>query len=127
MMKELSKFIKITVATSYLEGQSDPETHHYVFAYSIEIQNTGTETVRLLSRYWHIKDENDKVQEVTGDGVVGQKPVIFPGKAFNYTSAAIINTEMGTMRGSYIMESSTGVQFSATIAPFLLSTPHITH
>ena len=127
MMKDSSKFIKITVTTSYLEGQSDPETHHYVFAYSIEIQNTGTDMVRLLSRYWHIKDEKEKVQEVTGDGVVGQKPVILPGKSFKYTSAAIINTEMGTMRGDYTMESPTGVKFNATIAPFLLSTPHTTH
>ena len=127
MMEDLSKFIKITVTTSYLEEQSDPETHHYVFAYSIEIQNTGTDMFRLLSRYWHIKDENEKVQEVTGDGVVGQKPVILPGKAFKYTSAAIINTETGTMRANYVMESPSGVQFNAAIAPFLLSTPHTTH
>ena len=126
-MESLSKFVRITVTTSYLESQSDPEAHRFVFTYSIEIQNTGTETVRLLSRYWHIKDENEKVQEVTGDGVVGQKPVIAPGKAFQYTSAAIINTEIGTMRGSYIMESPTGKQFNTPIAPFLLSTPHTTH
>ena len=127
MMEDLSKFVKITVTTSYLESQSDPKAHRFVFAYSIEIQNTGTEKFKLLSRYWHIKDENEKVQEVTGDGVVGQKPVILPGKAFHYTSAAIISTEIGTMRGSYIMESPTGVQFNTSIAPFLLSTPHTTH
>ena len=126
-MENLSKFVRITVTTSYLESQSDPEAHRFVFAYSIEIQNTGTEPFKLLSRYWHIKDENEKVQEVTGDGVVGQKPIIPPGKAFQYTSAAIINTEIGTMRGSYIMESPTGMQFNTPIAPFLLSTPHTTH
>ena len=126
-MENLSKFVRITVTTSYLESQSDPEAHRFVFTYSIEIQNTGTEPFKLLSRYWHIKDENEKVQEVTGDGVVGQKPVILPGKAFQYTSAAIINTEIGTMRGSYIMESPTGMQFNTPIAPFLLSTPHTTH
>ena len=126
-MENLSKFVRITVTTSYLESQSDPEAHRFVFTYSIEIQNTGTEPIKLLSRYWHIKDENEKVQEVTGDGVVGQKPVIAPGKAFQYTSAAIINTEIGTMRGSYIMESPTGMQFNTPIAPFLLSTPHTTH
>ena len=126
-MENLSKFVRITVTTSYLESQSDPDAHRFVFAYAIEIQNTGTEPFKLISRYWHIKDENEKVQEVTGDGVVGQKPVIAPGKAFQYTSAAIINTEIGTMRGSYIMESPTGKQFNTPIAPFLLSTPHTTH
>ena len=126
-MENLSKFVRITVTTSYLESQSDPEAHRFVFTYSIEIQNTGTEPFKLISRYWHIKDENEKVQEVTGDGVVGQKPVILPGKGFQYTSAAIINTEIGTMRGSYIMESPTGMQFNTPIAPFLLSTPHTTH
>ena len=126
-MENLSKFVRITVTTSYLESQSDPDAHRFVFTYSIEIQNTGTEPFKLLSRYWHIKDENEKVQEVTGDGVVGQKPVIAPGKAFQYTSAAIINTEIGTMRGSYIMESPTGKQFNTPITPFLLSTPHTTH
>ncbi len=126
-MENLSKFVRIKVTTSYLESQSDPDAHRFVFTYSIEIQNTGTEPFKLLSRYWHIKDENEKVQEVTGDGVVGQKPVIAPGKAFQYTSAAIINTEIGTMRGSYIMESPTGKQFNTPIAPFLLSTPHTTH
>ena len=127
MMGDSSKFIKITVATSYLESQSDPDTHNYVFAYSIEILNSGLENVRLLSRHWHIEDENEKVQEVTGEGVVGQKPLILPGRAFRYTSAAIINTEVGTMRGSYIMESPSGMKFNVSIAPFVLSTPHITH
>ena len=101
---EASEFIKIDVTTSYIREQSDPGADRYVFSYSIKIRNDGNEGVRLLRRYWHIRDETGKIQEVNGDGVVGQKPVILPKQTFGYTSAAIISTETGTMRGNYEME-----------------------
>ena len=124
---EASEFIKIDVTTSYIREQSDPGGGRYVFSYSIKIRNDGNEGVRLLRRYWHIRDEIGKIQEVTGDGVVGQKPVILPKQTFEYTSAAIISTETGTMRGDYEMEYLSGRKFNAPIGSFLLSIPHVTH
>ena len=124
---KLSESIKIGVKTQYLSEQSDPKANRFVFAYSIEIHNAGDEAVELLSRYWHIKDDNEKVQEVSGEGVVGQKPLILPGQAFEYTSGAIIGTETGVMHGSYEMLAASGRKFNAPIAPFLLSMPHTIH
>ena len=124
---EASEFIKIDVTTSYICEQSDPEGGRYVFSYSIKIRNDGNEGVRLLRRYWHIRDEIGKIQEVNGDGVVGQKPVILPKQTFEYTSAAIISTETGTMRGNYEMEYLSGKKFIAPVDSFLLSIPHVTH
>ena len=124
---EASEFIKIDVTTSYIREQSDPGADRYVFSYSIKIRNDGNEGVRLLRRYWHIRDETGKIQEVNGDGVVGQKPVILPKQTFEYTSAAIISTETGTMHGSYQMEYLSGKKFNAPIDSFLLSIPHVTH
>ena len=124
---KLSESIKIGVKTLYLSEQSDPKANRFVFAYSIEIHNAGDEAVELLSRYWHIKDDNEKVQEVSGEGVVGQKPLILPGQAFEYTSGAIIGTETGAMHGSYEMLAASGRKFNAPIAPFLLSMPHTIH
>ena len=124
---EASEFIKIDVATSYIPEQSAPGGGRYVFSYSIKIRNDGNEGVRLLRRYWHIRDEIGKIQEVTGDGVVGQKPVILPKQTFEYTSAAIISTETGTMHGNYEMEYLSGKKFNAPISSFLLSIPHVTH
>ena len=126
-MMGLNESIKIGVKTLYLSEQSDPKANRYVFAYSIEIHNDGDEAVELLSRYWHIKDDNDKVQEVSGEGVVGQKPLIQPGQAFEYTSGAIISTETGVMHGSYAMLTTSGKKFNTPIAPFLLSMPHTIH
>ena len=124
---EVSEFIKIDVTTSYIHEQSDPEGGCYVFSYSITICNDGNEGVRLLRRYWHIRDEIGNIQEVNGDGVVGQRPVILPKQTFEYTSAAIISTETGTMRGNYEMEYLSGRKFYAPIGSFLLSIPHVTH
>ena len=124
---EDNTFIKIGVTTSYVQKRSDPEGDYYVFSYSVKVRNDGNEGVRLLRRYWHIRDEIGKVQEVTGDGVVGQKPVILPKQTFEYTSTAIISTETGTMRGNYEMEYLSGKKFITPVDSFLLSIPHVTH
>lgn len=123
----LNRAIKIEVNARYLQEQSDPAAERYAFAYSVEITNQGTETVKLLNRYWRITDDNNKVEEVRGEGVIGQQPVIHPGQTFHYTSGAIIETEFGTMQGSYEMLASNGETFEATIPPFLLSLPDTVH
>lgn len=119
--------IDISVKTQYLQEQSDPDNNRYVFAYTIDIQNKGEKPVKLLSRHWIITDDNDRVEEVRGTGVVGQQPLIEPGQAFHYTSGAVLTTGFGTMQGSYEMVSADGEKFAATIPAFLLSRPLSVH
>ena len=126
-MKNFSDKIEIIVTTKYLLEQSKPEQNQYFFAYSITVTNKGLETITLLNRYWHIEDDNKKVQEVYGEGVVGQKPQIASGTSFNYTSGAIIATGFGKMHGSYEMQRPSGEKFKTPIPPFFLSIPRTLH
>lgn len=119
--------INITVETSYLDEQSIPEQNRYVFAYTITIKNAGESPVKLLKRHWLITDANNKIQEVRGDGVIGVQPHLAPGKAFTYTSGAILETPVGCMQGSYQMITDDGDSFDALIPVFRLSTPITLH
>jgi len=119
--------IDISVTTQYLQEQSDPENNRYVFAYTIGIENKREQPVKLLSRHWIITDDNDKVEEVRGSGVLGQQPLIEPGQVFHYTSGAVLTTGFGTMQGSYEMLSADGEKFAAPIPAFLLSRPLTVH
>jgi ApaG protein len=119
--------IAVAVATRFLDEQSAPDEGRYVFAYTIRIANTGDVPARLLSRRWLITDANGKVQEVVGEGVVGQQPWLKPGGEFEYTSGAVLETFCGQMRGSYQMLADDGTEFDAEIAPFALSIPRTLH
>lgn len=119
--------IAVSVATDYIEGQSDPEKDRYVFAYTIRIVNKGDISAQLLTRHWVIRDANDKVEEVRGEGVIGEQPRLAPGKEFTYTSGTIIATPVGTMGGSYQMVAEDGTRFDARIPEFTLSMPRILH
>jgi len=119
--------IRIDVETAYIESQSIPEKHHYVFSYTVTIQNKGMIAARLLGRHWIITDANGKVQEVMGEGVVGEKPFLQPGEDFRYTSGTALETPVGSMRGSYQMRSEEGEHFEAPIAPFTLAIPKSLH
>ena len=119
--------IAIEVETTYVREQSLPEQNRYLFAYTITITNTGSIPVQLLSRHWIITDANNKVQEVRGDGVVGEQPHLTPGESFRYTSAAMLETPVGCMQGEYQMIADDGVEFEAEIPAFNLSTPHTIH
>lgn len=119
--------IQVDVETRYIEDQSNPEKNCYVFAYTITIQNTGRQSAQLLTRHWVITDSNQKVQEVRGDGVVGEQPILKPGEQFVYTSGTMLETSVGTMKGSYQMEADDGSHFDATIEEFVLSTPRVLH
>ncbi len=127
MVDSLQNNIKVGVETRYIEEQSNPEQNYFVFAYTITIQNQGRQTAQLLTRHWIITDSNHKVQEVRGDGVVGEQPILEPGEQFVYTSGTMLETSVGTMKGSYQMESGDGSKFDATIEEFVLSTPRILH
>lgn len=122
-----SNDIHIQVRTRYLSEQSNPSESQYAFAYTITIRNLGDQAVKLLSRHWIIKDDNDKVEEVQGPGVVGLQPTIEPGQEFVYSSGAVIPTEFGTMQGSYEMQLTDGTRMQTPIPAFLLSQPHSVH
>jgi ApaG protein len=117
--------IRVDVETSYLDEQSEPKDRRYVFSYTITIRNEGRVPARLLTRHWIITDANGKVQEVRGDGVVGEQPHLKPGQGFRYSSAAMLETPVGSMQGSYEMLTDDGQRFDAPIAPFRLAMPGI--
>ncbi|OOZ38802.1 Co2+/Mg2+ efflux protein ApaG [Solemya pervernicosa gill symbiont] len=119
--------IEVNAETTYIEEQSVPDDGRYVFAYTITIENAGSVAAQLLSRHWLITDANGKVQEVRGEGVVGEKPNLQPGESFRYTSGTMLETEVGSMRGSYQMVAEDGHEFDAEIAPFSLSPPRTLH
>ncbi len=119
--------IESKAQVSYLPEQSDIDARRYVFAYTMTITNTGTVAAQLVSRHWIITDSNNVVQEVKGEGVVGEQPLLEPGQSFTYTSGTYIATPVGTMRGSYQMRAQDGVEFDATIPEFALAMPGMLH
>ena len=119
--------ISVDVETTYIEAQSRPDEDYYMFAYTITIHNRGTTVAQLLSRHWIITDANGQVQEVRGDGVIGQQPLIRPGETFSYTSGTTLKTPVGSMHGSYQMRSESGDHFDTPIHPFSLATPKTLH
>jgi len=119
--------IQIQVATSYVDDESEPDSDRYVFAYTITIANSGDVAAQLISRHWIITDANGKVQEVNGDGVVGEQPLLNPGEEFRYSSGAVLETPVGAMQGLYRMEADGGASFDALIAPFTLAVPGLLH
>ena len=127
MSRQEREIIKINVETNYIEAQSSPEDNRYVFAYTITIQNKGHLRAKLLTRHWIITDGNGKVQEVRGEGVVGEQPELAPGEIYEYTSGTMIETAVGTMGGSYQMIDETGELFDAKIPEFVLSAPRTLH
>ncbi len=119
--------IRIEVETKYIESQSEPDANRYVFSYTITIFNGGHLSAKLLTRHWIITDANGKVQEVRGEGVVGEQPELAPGESYQYTSGTLIETSVGTMGGSYQMVDETGEPFDAEIPEFVLSVPRTLH
>ncbi len=126
-MAAQSSDIEIDVRTRYIPEQSVPGEKRYVFAYTITISNHADEEVQLLYRHWQITDANNKVHEVSGRGVVGETPLIGAGETFQYTSGTLLETEVGSMQGSYDMVSASGASFSAPIEPFSLALPGVVH
>ncbi|MCW8830779.1 MAG: Co2+/Mg2+ efflux protein ApaG [Gammaproteobacteria bacterium] len=119
--------INVEVLPAYLADQSDPSNDHYVFSYTVTIRNNGDHPARLLRRHWIITDGDGQVQEVHGEGVIGEQPHIQPGKDFIYTSGTFMNTPVGTMRGSYQMITDAGETFEADIPDFTLAVPNTLH
>ena len=117
----------IQTQVNYLPDQSDESSSRFVFSYTISISNLGNIAARLISRHWIITDADHHVQEVRGQGVVGEQPFLKPNQSFEYTSGTVLTTPVGTMRGSYQMQAEDGTQFEIEIPQFVLSVPRVLH
>ena len=107
----------------YVPVRSEPENDAYFFAYRVRIENQGEDGVQLVGRRWTITDGDGRVQEVQGEGVVGEQPHLEPGETDEYTSAGPLSTCVGTMQGAYQMVMDSGESFDAEVAPFTLAVP----
>jgi ApaG protein len=112
--------ITITVRPVYLDGQSEVIGKKFVFAYFIRIENNSTGPVKLLRRHWFIRNDRDELREVEGEGVVGQQPVIQPGKGHEYNSYCVLDTFDGNMEGTYLMRRTNGELFYVVVPRFTL-------
>ncbi|HTR54545.1 MAG TPA: Co2+/Mg2+ efflux protein ApaG [Kofleriaceae bacterium] len=119
----LTDGIRVQVQSLYLPEQSSPPDDRYVFAYTITISNESPRTAQLRTRHWIITDARGEIEEVRGDGVVGEQPRLAPGQSFQYTSGCVLTTPVGTMHGSYRFWRDDGSYFDAVIAPFSLCSP----
>lgn len=119
--------IVIETQVKYLPEQSDETADRFVFSYTISITNLGTVAARLISRHWVITDAYNHVQEVRGQGVVGEQPMLQPSQSFEYSSGTVLATQVGTMRGSYQMRGEDGSEFDVEIPEFVLSVPRVLH
>ena len=119
--------IEVSVKVTYLPGQSNVSGSQYAYAYTITITNNGESGAQLRTRHWLIQDESGEVEEVIGEGVIGQQPHLSPGESFEYSSGAIISTVTGSMKGSYGMINDQGQRFEAVIPEFTLSEPYTLH
>ena len=119
--------IAVSSEVSYISSQSDPSANKFVFAYTITISNRGNLSARLIDRHWIITDSNGKIEEVKGEGVIGEPPDLKPGESFRYTSGSMLETPIGSMEGSYGMRAEDGTMFKASIPLFTLSKPNSLH
>jgi ApaG protein len=127
MEKNVPHGIIIQTQVNYLPEQSDESGNRFVFSYTISITNLGNASAKLLSRHWIITDAYNHVQEVRGQGVVGEQPLLKPSQSFEYTSGTVLTTQVGTMRGSYQMQADDGSTFEVEIPQFVLSVPRVLH
>jgi ApaG protein len=122
--EEITRDIKIAVEPDFLEDQSEPDENRYLWSYRVTIENKSKSAVQLLSRYWRITDARGRIREIRGEGVIGEQPVIAPGRAYEYTSGAPLETASGFMTGTYHMRASTGESFEVGIPMFALESPY---
>jgi ApaG protein len=113
--------IEVEVQSAFRPERSEPG--RFLFAYTVRISNRAEMAAQLVSRHWIITDATGHRQEVVGDGVVGQQPLLTPGERFEYTSFCVLETPHGSMRGTYRMQREDGSSFEARIAPFPLVVP----
>jgi ApaG protein len=122
MYSSTTSNVTVSVRPKYLDHESMPDKNIYVWAYTVKIENNGTDIVQLRTRHWKITDAYGRVQEVHGPGVVGEQPVLKPGESFEYTSGTPLSTPSGIMMGTYSMQSPDGSLFDVAIPAFSLDT-----
>jgi len=127
MYERVTRGVKVIVRPQYLDGQSRPDEGHYVWAYTVTIENHSRDTVTLRTRYWKITDAFGTVQEVRGAGVVGEQPTLKPGDSYSYTSGCPLKTSSGFMVGAYQMQLVSGEFINVEIPAFSLDSPHEKH
>ena len=121
----VTRGIRVSVRSFYLEDQSEPQRGQYVWAYRVEVANEGLVTVQLRARTWNITDGQGRTQRVHGEGVIGEQPTLEPGETFEYTSGTPLPTPSGFMRGAYHMiETVSGEAFDVAVPAFSLDSPH---
>jgi ApaG protein len=123
MYRAVTRQIEVTVEPNFMPERSSAEKREYFWSYTIVITNSGTETVQLRTRHWIITDATGRQQEVRGEGVVGEQPVLAPGERFEYTSGVPLTTASGIMAGRYMMVSETGERFEIEVPAFSLDSP----
>ena len=123
----VTRGIRVSVQSEYAPKRSRPAHCEWFFLYTVTISNEGPDVVQLVGRHWIIKDGTGHVEEVRGPDVVGQRPTLQPGEAFEYTSGCPLRSPFGVMEGTYQMASANGDRFDARIAPFTLSEPYTVH
>jgi ApaG protein len=128
---DLNDLVYVTTECGYVPQQSNSKENRYVFFYTVTIHNNSSQACQLMSRHWSIQDANRKVEEVYGEGVIGEQPIIQPGELYKYTSGAVLETEIGTMEGRYFMVQKSiekeVVEFEINIPKFTLSIPRTLH
>ncbi len=115
--------IIVTVWPEFLDNKSILAGELFVWSYQVRIENNGTEAIKLISRFWRIIDEKGLVQEVKGDGVIGEQPLIAANKFYSYSSVVHLKCPSGIMMGKYQMKRENGEIFEVIIPSFSLDTP----
>ena len=124
---DIAEQVKITVEAKFEASQSDTDAKRFVFSYTVTIENTADIGVQLLSRRWVVTDGNEKQQQIEGDGVIGVQPMIKAHSSYQYSSGAVIETNIGSMFGHYNMITDDGENFEAKIHAFTLAIPNALH
>ena len=122
--EEVTRDIRVAVEPSFLDDQSEPDEGRYIWAYRVTIENNGDQPLQVLSRFWRITDARGRVREVRGSGVIGEQPVIAPGRSYEYTSGAPLETPSGFMTGTYRVRIDSGEGFDIGIPMFALESPY---
>ena len=125
MEESITEGVHVRVESFYVDSNSKPEEGIFVFAYLVKLKNISHRTVKLLRRHWVITDSNGEINDVKGEGVVGEQPILKPGEEYQYNSGSHLKSPMGTMQGSYIMTNTEGIEFEVNIPCFTLAVPGI--
>jgi len=122
MVQQVTSGIKISVETNYEGSFYKNYKIQYAFAYTVTIENQSKDSVQLNARHWEILDALNNVEVVSGEGVIGKKPVLNPGESHTYTSGCLLTSPFGAMQGHYNMVNFTTTKnFEVTIPTFKLS------